>query len=197
MASSINGFIEMMKSRLDEMDGAVAALEHQMAEMDASAKEQAERVKAACEDWRHQLEKDVEQARAKGDAWLAEAEKSAEANWRAAQTAFQSYANQASAGRDLYEAQAKAQVMSWKKNLADWKAAADRATAKDKAMMDIALESLGAEVEAAEARMAEMMTVAQDQWQGHVAALEESRKKLEEAWNKTDEATPDGIKGES
>ena len=184
MASSISRFIELAKSRLDEMDGAVAALESQMSDMDSSAREQAERAKAASLDWRNQLEKNIEQANSKGEAWLADAEKSAEENWRAAQTAFQSYANQASAGRDLYEAQAKAQIMSWKKNLADRKAAAERATATDKAKMDMALEQLGTEVKAAEARLSEMMSVAKDQWQGHIATLEESRKKLEEAWKK-------------
>ena len=146
MASSISRFIELAKSRLDEMDGAVAALESQISDMDSAARENAERAKAACLDCRNQLEKDIEQAKTKGEAWLADAEKSTEENWRAAQTDFQSYADQASAGRDLYEAQAKAQVMSWKKNLADWKAAAQRATSKDKAKMDMALEQLGTEV---------------------------------------------------
>ena len=197
MASSISRFIELAKSRLDEMDGAVAALESQMSDMDSSAREQAERAKAASLDWSNQLEKTIELANSKGEAWLADAEKSAEENWRAAQTAFQSYANQASAGRDLYEAQAKAQIMSWKKNLADRKAAAERATATDKAKMDMALEQFGTEVKAAEARLAEMMSVAKDQWQFYIATLEESRKKLEEAWKKTDEAMPDDEKGET
>jgi len=195
MASSISRFIELAKSRLDEMDGAVAALESQMSDMDSTAREQAERAKAASLDWRDQLEKNIEEANSKGEAWLADGEKSAEENWRAAQTAFQSYANQASAGRDLYEAQAKAQILSWKKNLADRKAAAERATATDKAKMDMALEQLGTEVKATEARLAEMMSVATDQWQSHIATLDESRKKLEEAWKKTDEATPDDEKG--
>jgi hypothetical protein len=178
-------FFNWAKVRMDEIDAILAAWEGQVAKLPGEARAKGEaalaNIRAKRDAFRETIQKDMEQIKLDWDRERA----AREADWKVFEANAQKYIDDASAQaeqqRAAFRARAEAQQKAWQEAIDKLQQDAAKATAEGKAKMDTAIQRMRADAAAAQAKLEKLKSAGDASWSAYGKALEETRSAFDRA----------------
>lgn len=189
--SSLHGYLEWTKQRIDEMDATLASLEVQGARTNAAIIDDLKKR-------RSEFEAKARQGAAAGEAVGRNAKAQLDVQWNAFEAQVKAYFE--SAGKQFEQQQktfremAAAQTKAWQSAAQRLAEEAAKAAAARRAEVDAAVEQVKAKGAEAEAQLQKLKQAGSESWSGLSAALAQSRlafgRATQEAWDAIARAQP-------
>ena len=196
--SSMHGYCNWTKERLDEMDATLASLEAKGSQQKADATAKADQLIADLKKRRDEFQAKAKAQVSAGEAGWQTAKTQLESQWHGFEgqvkiyfdTAGKHIEQQQAAFRDIAAAQAKA----WRTAADKFHDAATKVATEKRADVDAAVKQMKAEAAEAEARLQKLKQAGSDSWTALGGALAQSRKVFDQAnqraWDAFKRAAP-------
>jgi len=183
--SSTHFYVNWAKERLDEMDATLTSLESKVAEVQADARDSADKVLATMRKKRDDFQNIVKkQSEANEAAWIS-AQAHLEAEWSSFETEarkyVESFVKQVEQQQAAFKLQAAAQLNAWREAADKLGFAANEFAAERRNDIDAALQRMKADAVAAEARLLKLNEAGTQSWSVLMAALTETRATFDRA----------------
>ena len=183
--SNIHFYINWAKERLDEMDATLASLESKVADVQADARDRADKVLAAMRGKREEFSGIVkQQSEANEVAWI-DAKVRLESEWNSFETEarkyVESFVKQVEQQQATFKLQAAAQLNAWREAADKLGAAANEFAAERRGEIDAALLRMKADAVAAEAKLEKLNEAGTQSWSVLTDALKETRSTFDRA----------------
>ena len=189
--SSLHGYLEWTKQRIDEMDATLASLEAHGSKVGAA-------LIADLEKRRAEFEAKAKKATEAGQAAALAAQAGLETQWSAFEAQVKTYFD--NAGKELQQQQttfrerAAAQAEAWRGAAERLQGEATKAAAAHRSQVDAAVERMKAQGAEAEAQLEKLRQAGNQSWSALSTALAQSRQAVGratlEAWAAVSRATP-------
>ena len=185
MQSNIHFYVNWAKERLDEMDATLASLEGKVAEVQADARDGADKVLAAMRKKREEFGDIVkQQSKANEAAWI-DAQERLESKWNSfeaeARKYVESFVKQVEQQQATFKLQAAAQLNAWREAADKLGVAANEFAAERRVEIDAALKRMQADAVAAEAKLMKLNEAGAQSWSVLTDALKETRATFDRA----------------
>ena len=185
MQSNIHFYVNWAKERLDEMDATLTSFESKVAEVQADARDRADKVLSAMREKRDEFRNIVKkQAEANEAAWIT-AQAQLENEWGSFETEakkyVESFVKQAEQQQATFKLQAAAQLNAWREAADKLGSAANEFAAERRNEIDAALKRMNADAVAAEAKLLKLGEAGTQSWSVLTAALTETRATFDRA----------------
>ncbi|WP_312022728.1 hypothetical protein [Bradyrhizobium sp. 2S1] len=183
--SNIHFYVNWAKERLDEMDATLTSLESKVAEVQADARDSADKVltilRKKRDDFRNIVKKQSEPNEA---AWIS-AQAQLETEWSSFETEarkyIESFVKQVEQQQATFKLQAAAQLNAWREAADKLGSAANEFAAERRDEIDAALKRMKADAVAAEAKLLKLNEAGTQSWSVLTAALTETRATFDRA----------------
>lgn len=192
--SSIHGYLNWAKERVDEMDAALASLETKAGQIKAEAKPKSDELIAELKRRRDEFQALVKKQADAGQAAWEEARKQSEAQWSGFEARVRTYFD--TVGKQIEQQQATfrdvaaAQLKAWHDIADKFNGEATKVAVARRADIDAAIKQMKADASVAEARLQQVKQAGSESWATMSAALAESRK----AFDRANQAAWDALK---
>jgi len=175
MQSNVHYYVNWAKERLDEMDATLTSLESKVAEVQADARDRADKVLAIMREKRDGFRNIVKkQSEANEVAWIS-AQAQLESEWSAFETEarkyVESFVKQVEQQQATFKLQAAAQLNAWREAVDKLGSAANEFAAERRNEIDAALKRMKADAVAAEAKLLNLNVAGTQSWSVLMAAL--------------------------
>ena len=185
MQSNIHFYVNWAKERLDEMDATLTSFENKVAEVQADARDRADKVLSAMRAKRDEFRNIVKkQAEANEAGWIA-AQAQLEAEWGSFETEarkyVESFVKQVEQQQETFKLQAAAQLNAWREAADKLGSAANEFAAERRNEIDAALKRMNADAVAAEVKLLKLSEAGTQSWSVLTAALTETRATFDRA----------------
>jgi hypothetical protein len=185
MQSNIHFYVNWAKERLDEMDATLTSFESKVAEVQADARDRADKVLSVLREKRDEFRNVVKkQAEANEAAWTT-AQVQLENEWGSFETEakkyVESFVKQAEQQQETFKLQAAAQLNAWREAADKLGSAANEFAAERRNEIDAALKRMNADAVAAEAKLLKLGEAGTQSWSVLTAALTETRATFDRA----------------
>jgi hypothetical protein len=185
LQSNIHFYVNWAKERLDEMDATLTSLENKVAEVQAGARDSADKVLMIMRENRDEFRNIVKkQSEANESAWIS-AQVQLESEWGSFETEARKYVE--SSGKQVeqqqaaFKLQAAAQLNAWREAADKLGSAANEFAAERRDEIDAALKRMKADAVAAEAKLLKLNEAGTQSWPVLMAALTETRATFDRA----------------
>jgi hypothetical protein len=183
--STIHFYVNWAKERLDEMDATLASLESKVADVQADARDGADKVLAAMRRKREEFSGIVKQQSETNEAAWIDAQARLESEWNSFETEarkyVESFVKQVEQQQATFKLQAAAQLNAWREAADKLGVAADEFAAGRRSEIDAALARMKADAVAAEAKLAKLNEAGAQSWSVLTDALKETRSTFDRA----------------
>ncbi len=185
MQSNIHFYVNWAKERLDEMDATLTSFENKVAEVQADARDRADKVLSAMREKRDDFRNIVKkQAEANEAGWIT-AQAQLESEWNSFETEakkyVESFVKQVEEQQATFKLQAAAQLNAWREAADKLGSAANDFAAERRNEIDAALKRMNADAVAAEAKLLKLSEAGTQSWSVLTAALSETRATFDRA----------------
>ena len=185
MQSNIHFYVNWAKERLDEMDATLTSFENKVAEVQADARDRADKVLSVMREKREDFRNIVkQQAEANEAAWIT-AQTQLEAEWGSFETEarkyVESFVKQVDQQQETFKLQAAAQLNAWREAADKLGSAANEFAAERRNEIDAALKRMKADAVTAEAKLLKLSEAGTQSWSVLTAALTETRATFDRA----------------
>ena len=185
MQSNTHFYVNWAKERLDEMDATLTSFENKVAEVQADARDMADKVLSVLREKRDEFRKVVKkQAEANEAGWIT-AQAQLENEWGSFETEakkyVESFVKQVEQQQETFKLQAAAQLNAWREAADKLGSAANEFAAERRDEIDAALKRMNADAVAAEAKLLKMSEAGTQSWSVLTAALTETRATFDRA----------------
>ncbi|MCE3256428.1 MAG: hypothetical protein K0Q64_511 [Nitrobacter vulgaris] len=185
MQSNIHFYVNWAKERLDEMDATLTSFENKVAEVQADARDRADKVLSAMREKRDDFRNIVKkQAEANEAGWIT-AQAQLESEWNSFETEakkyVESFVKQVEEQQATFKLQAAAQLNAWREAADRLGSAANDFAAERRNEIDAALKRMNADAVAAEAKLLKLSEAGTQSWSVLTAALSETRATFDRA----------------
>ena len=185
MQSNIHFYVNWAKERLDEMDATLTSFENKVAEVQADARDRADKVLSAMREKRDEFRNIVKkQAEANEAGWIT-AQAQLESEWSSFETEakkyVESFVKQVEQQQATFKLQAAAQLNAWREAADKLGSAANDFAAERRNEIDAALKRMNADAVAAEAKLLKLSEAGTQSWSVLTAALTETRATFDRA----------------
>jgi hypothetical protein len=185
MQSNIHFYVNWAKERLDEMDATLTSFESKVAEVQADARNRADKVLAVMREKRDEFRNIVKkQAEANEAGWI-KAQAQLESEWSSFETEakkyVESFVKQVEQQQATFKLQAAAQLNAWREAADKLGSAANDFAAERRNEIDAALKRMNADAVAAEAKLLKLSEAGTQSWSVLTAALTETRATFDRA----------------
>ena len=185
MQSNIHFYVNWAKERLDEMDATLTSFESKVAEVQADARDRADKVLSVMREKRDEFRNIVKkQAEANEAAWIT-AQAQLEYEWGSFETEakkyVESFVKQVEQQQATFKLQAAAQLNAWREAADKLGSAANEFAAERRNEIDAALKRMNADAVAAEAKLLKLSEAGTQSWSVLTAALTETRATFDRA----------------
>ena len=185
MQSNIHFYVNWAKERLDEMDATLASLESKAVEVQADARDSADKVLAAMRRKREEFSGIVkQQSEASEAAWIS-AQARLESEWNSfeaeARKYVENFVKQVEQQQATFKLQAAAQLNAWREAAEKLGIAANEFAAERRGEIDAALTRMKADAAAAEAKLMKLNEAGTQSWSVLTDALKETRSTFDRA----------------
>ena len=185
MQSNIHFYVNWAKERLDEMDATLTSFENKVAEVQADARDRADKVLSVMREKRDEFRNIVKkQAEANEAGWIT-AQAQLEAEWGSFETEakkyVESFVKQVEQQQATFKLQAAAQLNAWREAADKLGSAANEFAAERRNEIDAALKRMNADAVAAEAKLLKLSEAGTQSWSVLTAALTETRATFDRA----------------
>jgi hypothetical protein len=185
MQSNIHFYVNWAKERLDEMDATLTSFENKVAEVQADARDRADKVLSVMREKRDEFRNIVKkQTEANEAGWVA-AQAQLEAEWGSFETEakkyVESFVKQVEQQQATFKLQAAAQLNAWREAADKLGSAANEFAAERRNEIDAALKRMNADAVAAEAKLLKLSEAGTQSWSVLTAALTETRATFDRA----------------
>lgn len=192
--SSVHGYLNSAKQRIDEMDAVLASLEARASQIKGESKVKADQLIADLKKRRDEFQATVKKQADAGEAAWQRAKIQLDSQWSAFEAQVKAYfetigkqvEQQQATFRDIAVAQAKA----WHEAADRFHGEAAKVAAARRADVDAAVKQMKADAADAEARLQKLKLAGTESWSALSAALAESRK----AFDRANQAVWDALK---
>lgn len=192
--SNTHFFTNWARERLDEMDATVTSLESKVAEVQADARDSANKVLADLrkqhDDFRETAKK---QSEANEAAWI-HAKTKLEADWRSFEAEVkkyvESFGKQIEHQQSTFKLQADAQLKAWREAAGKLGSDAKRFATERRGEIDAAVKRMNADAAEAEMKLQKLNQAGTQSWSALMAALTETRA----AFDRANQAAHDAFK---
>ena len=185
MQSNIHFYVNWAKERLDEMDATLTSFENKVAEVQADARDRADKVLSVMREKRDEFRNIVKkQAEANEAGWIT-AQAQLEFEWGSFETEarkyVESFVKQVEQQQATFKLQAAAQLNAWREAADKLGSAANEFAAERRNEIDAALKRMNADAVAAEAKLLKLSEAGTQSWSVLTAALTETRATFDRA----------------
>lgn len=185
MQSNIHFYVNWAKERLDEMDATLTSFENKVAEVQADARDRADKVLAVMRKKRDEFSSIVkQQSEANEAAWIS-AQARLESEWSSfeaeARKYVESFVKQVEQQQETFKLQAAAQLNAWREAADKLGAAANEFATERRGEIDAALKRMKADAVAAEAKLLKLNEAGTQSWSVLTDALAETRATFDRA----------------
>ena len=185
MQSHIYFDVNWAKGRLDEMDATLTSLESKGAEVQADARDRADKVLTIMREKRDDFRNIVKkQSEANEVAWIS-AQAQLESEWNSFETEarkyVESFVKQVEQQQAIFKLQAAAQLNAWREAADKLGSAANEFAVERRNEIDTALKRMKADAVAAEAKLLKLNEAGTQSWSVLMAALTETRATFDRA----------------
>ena len=185
MQSNIHFYVNWAKERLDEMDATLTSFENKVAEVQADARDRADKVLSAMREKRDDFRNIVKkQAEANEAGWIT-AQAQLESEWNSFETEakkyVESFVKQVEEQQATFKLQAAAQLNAWREAADKLGSAANDFATERRNEIDAALKRMNADAVAAEAKLLKLSEAGTQSWSVLTAALSETRATFDRA----------------
>ena len=185
MQSNIHFYVNWAKERLDEMDATLTSFENKVAEVQADARDRADKVLSVMREKRDDFRNIVKkQAEANEAGWIT-AQAQLEFEWGSFETEarkyVESFVKQVEQQQATFKLQAAAQLNAWREAADKLGSAANDFAAERRNEIDAALKRMNADAVAAEAKLLKLSEAGTQSWSVLTAALTETRATFDRA----------------
>jgi hypothetical protein len=185
MQSNIHFYVNWAKERLDEMDATLTSFENKVAEVQADARDRADKVLSVMREKRDEFQNIVKkQAEANEAGWIT-AQAQLESEWGSFETEakkyVESFVKHAEQQQETFKLQAAAQLNAWREAADKLGSAANEFAAGRRNEIDAALKRMNADAVAAEAKLLKLSEAGTQSWSVLTAALTETRATFDRA----------------
>jgi hypothetical protein len=192
--SNIHFFVNWAKGRLDEMDATLTSLEGKVGEVQADARDKANKVLADLrkkrDDFRDTVKK---QSEANEAAWIS-AKTKLESEWNVFEAAVkkyvESFGNQIEQQQAIFKLQSAAQLKAWREAANKLNSSAKEFAAERRGEIDAAVKRMNTDATAAEEKLQKLNQAGAQSWSALMAALTETRA----AFDRANQAARDAFK---
>ena len=193
--SSMHGYLNWAKERIDEMDAALASLEAKAGQIKAEAKPKSDELIAELKKRRDEFQATVNKQAEAGQAAWEQTRKQLEPQWSGfeaqVKTYFETVSKQIEQQQATFRDVAAAQMKAWREAVDKViPGAAAEFAADSRADVDAAVKQMKVDAAAAEARLQKLRQAGTESWAVLSAALAESRK----AFDRANQAAWDALK---
>lgn len=176
--ANMHAFTEWVRSRLDEMDAGLDAMEKTMASLDEQGRQKASQMLDDMKKWRADFDARAKEAEAQGQAAWDTSRQQLDMLWGEFEEGFQNWAQVAQMQGEAFQARTKAQLDLWQSMLQKSREKAEAAHAEHKATLKAEIERATKDAEAARERLEQAGAAG---WAAMSEALDTSRKAFEKA----------------
>lgn len=185
MQSNIHFYVNWAKERLDEMDATLTSFENKVAEVQADARDRADKVLTVMRKKRDEFSSIVkQQSEANEAAWIS-AQARLESEWSSfeaeARKYVESFVKQVEQQQETFKLQAAAQLNAWREAADKLGAAANEFATERRGEIDAALKRMKADAVAAEAKLLKLNEAGTQSWSVLTDALAETRATFDRA----------------
>jgi DNA repair exonuclease SbcCD ATPase subunit len=177
--SNIHFYVNWAKERLDEMEATLTSLEGKAGEVQAEARDKADKVLASLQKKRDEFRDTIKKhADANEAAWISTQTK-LESEWSSFETEVTKYVDsfgkQIEQQQALFKLQAAAQLNAWREAANKLGSNAQEFAAERRGEIDAAVKRMNAEAVAAEQKLQQLNQAGTQSWSALMAALAETR----------------------
>ena len=185
LQSNIHFYVNWAKERLDEMDATLTSLESKVAEVQADARDSADKILRILREKRDEFRNIVKrQSGSNESAWIS-VQAQLESEWGSfeneARKYVESFVKQVEQQQATFKLQAAAQLNAWREAADKLGSAANEFAAERRDEIDAALKRMKADAVAAEARLLKLNEAGTESWSVLMAALTETRATFDRA----------------
>lgn len=196
--STRHAYVAWTKQRLDEMDAALGSIEAKASQLKADAKVKATQLNADMKKRRGDFEAEVKAHLKAGEAALQASKTQLEKLWTGFEAELKTYIETASKDidqkRTTFSDIAAAQAKAWAQAAENLQSAAAELGAENRAKVDKAIAQMRADTIEVTAHLQKIKQAGDESWVALSAALQASRKKLDQAiesvWQAIKHSTP-------
>ncbi len=189
--SSLHGYLNWTKQRIDEMDVTVASLEEKARQLAADSKVKADQLVADLKKRRDEFQATVNAQLAAAEATVQANKKQLEAQWPGfeaqVKTYFETAGKQAEQQQAAFRDIAAAQMKAWQKAADEFHESAMKVAAAKRSDLDAALKQMKTGAAEAEARFQKLKQAGGESWTALGGALADSRtafdRATQQAWD--------------
>jgi hypothetical protein len=185
MQSNIHFYVNWAKERLDEMDATLTSFENKVAEVQADARDRADKVLSVMREKRDEFRNIVKKQAAANEAGWITAQAQLESEWGSFETEAKKYVEnfvkQVEQQQATFKLQAAAQLNAWREAADKLGSAANEFAAERRNEIDAALKRMNADAAAAEAKLLKLSEAGTQSWSVLTAALTETRATFDRA----------------
>ena len=185
MQSNIHFYVNWAKERLDEMDATLTSFENKVAEVQADARDRADKVLSVMREKRDEFRNIVKKQAAANEAGWITAQAQLEFEWGSFETEAKKYVEnfvkQVEQQQATFKLQAAAQLNAWREAADKLGSAANEFAAERRNEIDAALKRMNADAVAAEAKLLKLSEAGTQSWSVLTAALTETRATFDRA----------------
>ncbi len=183
--SNIHFYVNWAKERLDEMEATLTSLEGKAGEVQADARDKADKVLARLQKKRDEFRDTIKKhAEANEAAWISTKTK-LESEWSSFETEVtkyvESFGKQIEQQQALFKLQAAAQLNAWREAANKLGSNAQEFAAERRAEIDAAVKRMNADAAAAEEKLQQLNQAGTQSWSALMAALAETRAAFDRA----------------
>lgn len=176
---NIHFFTNWAKERLDEMDAALTSLDGKAAEVQADAKDKANKVLAELRKNRDEFREAIKKQAGAGEAAWTSAKAKLETDWNAFEAEVkkyvESYGRQFELQQATFELQATAQLKAWREAADKLASAAGEFASERRDEIESNVKRMKADAAAAEEKLRKLNEAGNQSWSALTAALTETR----------------------
>ena len=177
--SNIHFYVNWAKERLDEMEATLTSLEGKAGEVQADARDKADKVLASLQKKRDEFRDTIKKhAEANEAAWVSTKTK-LESEWSFFETEVtkyvESFGKQVEQQQATFKLQAAAQLNAWREAASKLGSNAQEFAAERRAEIDAAVKRMNADAAAAEEKLQQLNQAGTQSWSALMAALAETR----------------------
>ena len=185
LQSNIHFYVNWAKERLDEMDATLTSLESKVAEVQADARDSADKILRDLRERRDEFRNIVKrQSGSNESAWIS-VQAQLESEWGSfeneARKYVESFVKQVEQQQATFKLQAAAQLNAWREAADKLGSAANEFDAERRDEIDAALKRMKADAVAAEARLLKLNEAGTESWSVLMAALTETQATFDRA----------------
>jgi len=188
--STMHGYLNWAKQRIDEMDATLASLEGKVSQLKADLKPKADQLIDDLRKQRQEFGAQVEAQTRAGEAAAQTTKSQLESRWSDFEALvkgyFETVGKQAEHQNATFQAVAAAQAKAWREVVDTFRNEAAKLATARRADLDAAIKQMNSDAAEAEARLQSLRQTGADSWATVSSALAESRKAFDranqEAW---------------